>query len=35
MAHILVTVDIAKKVEEKQAWRVITGRAIGGITICD
>jgi hypothetical protein len=35
MFHILVTINIAKKVEEKEAWRIITGRAKGGITICD
>jgi len=33
MMHILVTVDMTEKVEEKQAWRVITGRAKRGITI--
>jgi hypothetical protein len=28
MAHILMTVDMTKKVEEEQAWRVITRRSI-------
>ena len=28
MAHILMTVDMTKKVEEKQAWRIITRRSI-------
>jgi len=29
MAHILMTVDMTKKIEEEQAWRIITGRSIG------
>jgi predicted GNAT superfamily acetyltransferase len=33
MTHILMAVDITKKVEEKQAWGIIAGRAIGGITL--
>ena len=28
MAHILMTVDMTKKVEEEQAWRIITRRSI-------
>jgi len=33
MAHILMTVDMTKKVEEEQAWRIITRRSIRRITI--
>jgi len=29
MAHILMTVDMTKKVEEEQAWWIITRRSIG------
>ncbi|MEE9168278.1 MAG: hypothetical protein V3U73_00860 [bacterium] len=28
MAHILMAVDMTKKVEEEQAWWIITGRSI-------
>jgi len=35
MTHILVTVDMPKKVEEEQAWRVITRRAVRGIAVCN
>jgi hypothetical protein len=28
MAHILMTVDMTKKVEKEQAWRIITRRSI-------
>ena len=31
--HIGEAVHVAEQVQEKQAWRVITGRAFGGVTI--
>ncbi len=33
MAHILMTVDMTKNVEEEQAWWIVTRRSIGRITI--
>ena len=35
VAHILMSVDISKEIQEKQAWRVITGRAEWGIAMCN
>jgi len=34
LAHILIAVDIAKEIEEKQTWGIITRGAIRGITVC-
>ena len=33
MTHVLMTVDMTKKVKEEQAWWIITRRSIGRITI--
>ncbi len=35
VVHILITIDISKEIQEKQAWRVITGRAEWGIAVCN
>ena len=35
VAHILMGIDIAKEVEKEQSWRVITGRTVRGIAVCD
>jgi hypothetical protein len=35
LTHILIAVDVSKEIQEKQAWGVITRRAVRGISVCD
>jgi hypothetical protein len=34
-SHVLMPIDIAKQVDQENTWRVITRRAIRGITVRD
>jgi len=33
VVHIVEAVHVTEQVQEKQAWRVIAGRAFGGVAI--